>query len=465
MSKDAEGQKVAVIGGGLAGLAAALNVARISQSAGSEVAVTVFERSPNPGGRAQTTNKDGFSINFGPHALYQGGAAFPFLKELGIDPVGAAPPATRATAFYNGKARLLPLTLPEVLQTTLLGLRDKLRFLAFMTRLNSIDESSIESLTVNQWIDADKDLRGGGKALKSLIRTLVQLTTYTGDMSKLSAAAGMCQLRLAVSSGVSYLHGGWAQMVDALLERLENAGVEIIHGCEVSEIFRSPETGKITVVFKDAQNGIVSETFDGAIIAVPPEAVKSIVAGVRESAERKALYLGGDPLEDVKAACLDICLSELPNPEKTFALGVDEPTYFSVHSSAAKLAPPNGALIHLAYYLKGGETGTHEIEKRLEKMMDDLQPGWRDKVVFKRYLANIVVTHKLLSVKNEKLGGYWKEETEEPDIFRAGDWVGAHPLADGSLGSAKRSSELLVAHLQKQAKSNGSSRQSVISCG
>ena len=461
MSKVAEKQKVAVIGGGLAGLSAALNIALLARGG---LSVTVFERSPNPGGRAQTTVKDGFSLNFGPHALYLGGAAFPFLNELGIEPSGATPPTTRATAFYNGKSMLLPLTLNDILQTTLLGFMDKLRFLAFMSKLSSFDEISIESLTVNEWIDSDKGLRRGGKALKSLIRTLVQLTTYTGDMSKLSAAAGVRQLKLAVSGGVSYLHGGWAQMINALVEKSKEAGVEIVGGCEVNEIFRSKETGKITVVFKDPQQDSVSQTFDAIILAVPPVAVNAILGRTHSSDNVQALELGGERLEDVKAACLDICLSELPYPEKTFALGVDEPVYYSVHSSAAKLAPGNGALIHLAYYLKGGETGTHQIEKRLEKVMDDLQPGWREKLVYKRYLANIVVTHKLLTVKNAKLGGYWTEKTNEPDVFRAGDWVGAHPLADGSLGSAKVSSELLIEHLQKQSNCTESSFKSLAAC-
>lgn len=461
MSKVAEKQKVAVIGGGLAGLSAALNIARLARD---EVSVTVFERSPNPGGRAQTTHKDGFSLNFGPHALYLGGAAFPFLKELGIDPAGATPPTTRATAFYKGKSMLLPLTFADILQTTLLGFMDKLRLLAFMSRLNSFDESSVESLTVNEWIDSDKGLRNGGKALKSLVATLVQLTTYTGDMSKLSAAAGVRQLKLAVSGGVSYLHGGWAQMINALVEKSQQAGVEIVGGYEVNEIFRSVETGKITVVFKNAQQSALSQTFDGIILAVPPNAVNSILGKTHASQKVKVLELGDERLEDVRAACLDICLSQLPYPEKTFALGVDEPVYYSVHSSAARLAPANGALIHLAYYLKGDETGDHQIEKRLEKVMDDLQPGWREKLVYKRYLANIAVTHKLLTVKDAKLGGYWTEKTNEPDVFRAGDWVGTHPLADGSLGSAKVSSELLIAHLQKQSNCQESSFRSLAAC-
>ncbi len=51
-------------------------------------------------------------------------------------------------------------------------------------------------------------------------------------------------------------------------------------------------------------------------------------------------------------------------------------------------------------------------------------------------------------MKNGKLAGYWTEETNEPGVYCAGDWVGTHQLADASLGSAKRSSELLIAHLK-----------------
>ena len=141
----------------------------------------------------------------------------------------------------------------------------------------------------------------------------------------------------------------------------------------------------------------------------------------------------------------------------TYSLGIDEPLYYSVHSSAANLTPPNGALVHAAYYLKHGETGTPAIEMRLEEMMDTLQPGWREKLVYKRFLANITVVHKILSIKEGKLGGYWTEETDEPGVYRAGDWVGTEQLADASLGSAKRSSELLCAYLKNR---KGSERES-----
>lgn len=447
MTNVAEKPRVAVIGGGLAGLSAALNLVKHG------VSVTLFERSTTPGGRAQTTVKGGYHMNFGPHAHYIGGAGRPFLQELGIQPNGNPPPTGRSLAFFKGKNPILPLSIRSILETTLLGPIDKVRLFRFMARLNSITAKEVESLTVNEWIDSDKDLRRGGEALKGLIRTLAQLTTYTGDTGKLSARAALIQLQLAVQSGVTYLHGGWAQMVDALLEKSFDANVEIFAGCEVTEVSRNTAKGSLSVVYEDREKSLSTKSFDAVILAAPPDVVRKITNAESLSPGQSQLSLGGEELTDVKAACLDVCLTNLTRPENTYALGIDEPLYYSVHSASATLAPPNGALIHLAYYLKTGEAGTHQIEKRLEEMMDTLQPGWREKLVHKRFLANIVVTHKMLSVKNGKLAGYWTEETDERDVYRAGDWVGTHQLADASLGSAKRATELLIAQLQESQRS------------
>jgi hypothetical protein len=57
----------------------------------------------------------------------------------------------------------------------------------------------------------------------------------------------------------------------------------------------------------------------------------------------------------VRAACLDVGLARLPEPRRTFALGLDEPTYLSVHSKTAKLAPEGAAAIHVAKYLSTEE--------------------------------------------------------------------------------------------------------------
>src|SRR6476620_8303207 len=70
---------VAVVGGGLAGLAAAATAARAGRS------VTLFAQAPAPGGRARTRTEDGFAFNIGPHALYRTGNSLGILRDRGVE--------------------------------------------------------------------------------------------------------------------------------------------------------------------------------------------------------------------------------------------------------------------------------------------------------------------------------------------------------------------------------------------
>src|SRR5207344_888724 len=55
---------IIIVGGGLSGLAAATYAAKSGRT------VTLFEKASEPGGRAITKQRNGFSLNLGAHALY-----------------------------------------------------------------------------------------------------------------------------------------------------------------------------------------------------------------------------------------------------------------------------------------------------------------------------------------------------------------------------------------------------------
>jgi phytoene dehydrogenase-like protein len=78
---------VAVVGAGLAGLAAAI------EASTSGEAVTLFDAREHPGGRARTRDEGGFLVNEGAHALYIDGAANQFLRSLDLEPAGGQPDA------------------------------------------------------------------------------------------------------------------------------------------------------------------------------------------------------------------------------------------------------------------------------------------------------------------------------------------------------------------------------------
>lgn len=443
----AEQNKVAVVGGGLAGLSAALYLAN------NGVSVTVFEKSTTVGGRAKTTIKDGFHMNIGPHAFYKGGTAEKFLALLDINPEGAPPPIANAVGFFEGKKHQLPLSLSSIITTSLFSPIDKVRALRFFAALSKIDTKPLMGVSVNEWINASLIISSGGKALKEYVRTLLRLVTYGGDMDYLSAGAAINQLQYSSKAGVIYIHGGWAVLVEELRSKGEAVGVKFVNGTEVKQLYRDAEDQQLIISFQTNNEQLANEKFDSIILAVPPKVVNAMNAEAPKSNWNKVL-IAGQPTTSVRAACLDLCLSKLPEPTVTYALGVGEPLYYSVHSAVARLTPERGALIHLAYYLTGNDPTAPEIEKRLEKMLDDLQPGWQNHVVFKRFLANIDVTHKMPTGKDGKFSGFQSVETEESDVYRAGDWVGTEFIADASLDSARQACELILGKIKTSPAPN-----------
>ena len=60
-------KEITIIGGGLAGLTAAVYLGRFGHK------VTLLEKGKSMGGRGLTTEKNGIHFNLGAHALYKGG--------------------------------------------------------------------------------------------------------------------------------------------------------------------------------------------------------------------------------------------------------------------------------------------------------------------------------------------------------------------------------------------------------
>ncbi|HWP66899.1 MAG TPA: FAD-dependent oxidoreductase, partial [Candidatus Limnocylindria bacterium] len=136
---------IVVVGGGLAGLAAAATAARAG------VPVTVLEKAAAPGGRAATQVRDGVCLNQGPHALYRGGAGMAVLRELGIEPRGGVPNASGGHAVRAGALHALPGGAVSLLTTSLLPLGAKLELARLLGGLAGRDAAAVDGLTVEAW--------------------------------------------------------------------------------------------------------------------------------------------------------------------------------------------------------------------------------------------------------------------------------------------------------------------------
>ncbi|HYC21129.1 MAG TPA: FAD-dependent oxidoreductase [Candidatus Bathyarchaeia archaeon] len=419
MSNHDEMTDVVVVGGGLGGVAAAALAARAGRR------VVVFEKARVAGGRAVTQARGEFLFNLGPHALYRSGRAMDVLRELGVEVKGGTPGASGGYAIEGGIKHTMPLGFVSLLTTDLVRLPAKLELGRLLASFHRIDPERWLDRTVRDWLESavrHHDVR-------RLLAALVRLTTYANAPGQMSAGAAIRQLQLALAGNVAYLDGGWQSLVDALRATASAAGVEVVTGARVT-----------AVEHDGAVRGV--RLADGTM-----RAARAVIVAA-SPAETRELFRPGETVLDrwadaavpIRAACLDVALSRLPVPTATFALGIDRPHYFSVHSAAARLAPAGAALIHLAKYLSpDSRSEPREDERELETLLDLVQPGWRDVLVDRRFMPSLVVSNAIATAAAGGTAG--RPGPAVPGIanlYVVGDWVGPEGmLADATLASAR----------------------------
>ena len=118
--------RVAVVGAGITGLATAYRLERSRPDA----EVVVFEAAPNVGGKARTSVRDGYTVDWGPNGFL---AAVPetlaLVHDLGLDDElqPAADAAHRRYLYRGGGLRPLPTSPPAFLASEVVPLPGRLR--------------------------------------------------------------------------------------------------------------------------------------------------------------------------------------------------------------------------------------------------------------------------------------------------------------------------------------------------
>jgi phytoene dehydrogenase-like protein len=424
---DSEGSAhVVIVGGGLAGLTAAALAGR----AGARV--TVCERAGAIGGRAATHVRDDFHLNLGAHALYLGGAAARELAALGLPLAGGAPPS--GWALRNGELHTLPTGAVSLLTTGLLSFGAKRRAGLLLSRLGSIDTDAIAGVSMAAWLDQhapDPDLR-------EFLGAVVRVSTYCADFAALSAGSAIAQIASAVDPGVRYLDGGWQSLVDGLAAAGRDARASIVEHAHVTAIAHIDALGRRAVSLADGRR----LDADAVIVCASPQLAAQLAPSSR------SLAAAARDARPVRAACLDLALQSLPRPRSRFALGIDHPLYFSVHSGAARLAPGDGAVVHAMRYLDGS-AADETAESDLGALCDRMQPGWRERVVERRFLPRMIVAHDLPRATAGGLRGrHAVAVVDTPGLYVAGDWVGDEGmLTDCVVASAARAARLVAERL------------------
>jgi phytoene dehydrogenase-like protein len=418
-----------VIGGGVAGLAAATFVARQGKR------VRLFEQAHALGGRARTKTQDGFYFNIGPHALYRGGRGIEVLTELGVRVSGNAPLVSGAFAIKSNQKHTFPAGITSLLTTSLFGLSAKLEAMRWLASLQKLDAAPLMSVSLREWLDRHITHR----EVQEFLIAAMRIATYTNAPDLMSAGAAIRQLQLAFAKGVLYLDGGWQTIVDGLLDAALAAGVEIETGTKIERVRRDSDGSARAVCTAEGQ--LISATH--IIIAASPVDAAQMV----EHSEQSLLARWADESVAVKAACLDVALTRLPKPKSLYAFGIDRPLYLSVHSASAQLAPKGSALIHVAKYLAPDEDDSpSQIESELENLLDLVQPGWRTRVAHRRFLPAMMVMNALArATQGGTVGRPGPQVDDVLGLYVVGDWVGTEGmLVDASLASARRAAEMIA---------------------
>jgi protoporphyrinogen/coproporphyrinogen III oxidase len=296
--------RVAIVGGGIAGLASAYELEK-ARAAGAAVDYTLYEERPRLGGSLASEIVNGAVLERGPDSfLTEKPAAAELCREVGLGgellPSNDAARKTyivvrnRLVALPDGLMFLVPTKLIPTAMSPLFGLRTKMRMgldLLHPPRPSGGDESVAAMVRRHFGQEAVDRLASpllsgiyGGDAeqlsAQTVVPRLVEMETKYGSLTRGMLAANRrmrdatkksSKTRNGGAAIFTALRGGMSQLVDAIVTRLDSASVRA--GTRVSAIRK---TGNGWTV----EAGEAAEKFDALIMAAPAWAAGELLAPV-----------------------------------------------------------------------------------------------------------------------------------------------------------------------------------------
>jgi oxygen-dependent protoporphyrinogen oxidase len=286
--------RIAIIGGGIAGLAAAYEL-ELARRAGQPVEYVLFEAGSRFGGVIASSVVDGTVIERGPDSfLTEKPAAAQLCRELDLgDQLMPSNDAERRTYILvrnrlvplpDGLMFLIPTRIVPTVLTGLFSLSTKLRMgLELLQKPRAIDAAKDESVAAlvrrhygQQAVErlADPLLSGiyGGDAEElsaaSVLPKLVEMESKHGSLTR-GMLAGLRARRAAAQEDApppppvfTTLRGGLQAMIDALVAQLDPAALHLETPVEAIQPLGSGEGWSIV------RSG-VAQAFDAVIVATP----------------------------------------------------------------------------------------------------------------------------------------------------------------------------------------------------
>jgi len=300
-------KRIAIVGAGISGLAAATVLERARQS-GAEIEFAIFERGPRLGGVMITDHVDGCLIEAGPDSfLTEKSWGLEFCRSLGLGDqlIGSNDSERKTYILVNGRLVtipdglmfMVPTKLLPTITTPLFSLSTKIRmgleyFHAPKSAANGRDESVAELV----------ERHYGAEMVERLADPLLA-GVYGGDAASLSAAAvlprfvdmerqygslsrGMLASRKKMAAMMREKHGenhrpkprplfsslknGMQQLVDAVANFIPRESVNLNR--DITAILRDGEKWRLV-----SAAGV--ESFDALVLAAPAQLAGRLISG------------------------------------------------------------------------------------------------------------------------------------------------------------------------------------------
>jgi squalene-associated FAD-dependent desaturase len=407
------GARIAVVGGGLAGIAAALELA----DSGAEV--TLYEARSRLGGATYSVERDGRWIDNGQHVLLRCCTAYrAFLARLGVEQLVPIQPRLRIPILREGqppaylRRASLPAPLhlvPSLLRFALLRPRERLGALRAAAALRRLDptDATLDTRAFGEWLRAHGQSDTATAELWDLITVpTLNLPAAEGSLALATMVfrTGLLDAADACDIGVpavplQRLHG------DAATAALGRAGVRIALSSPVQGVERS------RVLAGDAAHEV-----DAAVVAVPHDAAaKLLPTGV---ADAKALAaLGASPIVNVHVHFDRIVL------EEPFAAAAAESPLQWLFDRTASSGATQGQLVSISLSNAAAEIGEPlaTLRERYLPAVHRLLPRSRDAEVL-----DFTATREPRATFRAAPGTAKLRpgaRTSEPGLYLAGAWT------------------------------------------
>ncbi len=353
---------VVVVGGGLAGIACALDCA----AGGARVALLEVRR--RLGGAVYSYERDGISIDNGQHVFLRRYEAYRgLLQRLGAAASVSVQPRFEIPILSPGHAptvlrrSLLPAPLQlggALARYPLLTVRERLAAARTALALVRADprSSELERITLGQWLAR----HGQDERSVAALWDLIALPSLNLRAAEASAAMGVFVFRtglLESASGgdIGFHERPQSEVIDIPARReLRRAGVEVVLGARVGRIARAADGFELT-----CEGEREPLRAGSVVVAVPHMRAATLLAELLPATARDLVQMGTTPIVNVHVVYdRRVC-------DWSFAGGVDTPVQYLFDRSAVAGVPRGHQ--YLAVSLSGAE---EEMRMSAEQLRD-----------------------------------------------------------------------------------------------